>query len=214
MLIDEAGSVRNNPALRHMLRAGTTRDVISVQSNCAFHTYGAKVISWLEPPDDTALNSRCVLIAMCETTRTDLVRPSDLEVEREAATLQAQLLRFRFENYRRVEVGPISGDEILRPRSRDLLRTLSAAHLQDVKRSQRLLEFFDSGRAVPQEPLSPEQNAVLRALYSLVHTRKDYASIQTGDLTRVVNYFLLHAGESLRFAAKKSRSCSDIVRFL
>src|ERR1700730_5756117 len=140
---------------------------------------------------------------MCETTRTDLFRPSDVEVEREAAGLQAQLLHFRFENYRRAEPGPISGDEVLRPRSRDLLRTLSAAHLQDVKRSQRLLEFFDSGQAVPQEPLSPEQNAVLRALYSVIHVQKGFVSVQTSDLTELVNYCLRAAGEPLRLRPRK-----------
>jgi hypothetical protein len=56
---------------------------------------------------------------------------------------------------------PIPGDEILRPRSRDLLRALAAAHLQNVGRLKRLLEFFNSGQAVPLEPLSPEQNAGL-----------------------------------------------------
>jgi len=35
MLIDEAGSVRNNRALRHILRAGTTRDVVSVLCACS-----------------------------------------------------------------------------------------------------------------------------------------------------------------------------------
>jgi hypothetical protein len=75
LLIDEAGSVRNNHALRHMLRSGTTSDVISVLGNQTFHSFGAKVISWLEPPDDTALNSRCVFISIFETTRTDLARP-------------------------------------------------------------------------------------------------------------------------------------------
>jgi hypothetical protein len=66
MLIDEAGSARDNRTLRHMLRAGTMRDVISVQANRSFHAYGAKAISWLEPPDDTALNSRCAFISMFE----------------------------------------------------------------------------------------------------------------------------------------------------
>jgi hypothetical protein len=131
MLIDEAGSARDNRTLRHMLRAGTMRDVISVQANRSFHAYGAKAISWLEPPDDTALNSRCVFISMFETTRTDLLRPDDVEVVREAASLQAQLLQFRFENYYRVQPGPVSGDEVVRPRSRDLLRALAAAHSQD-----------------------------------------------------------------------------------
>ena len=140
---------------------------------------------------------------MCETVRTDLVRPSDSDVEQEAVTLQAQLLQFRFENYRKVEPGPVPGDEILRPRSRDLLQVLSAAHLQDVERCQRLLEFFDSGKAVPLEPLSPEQNAVLRVLYSIIHVPKDYDSIQTNDLTKMVNYSLRSAGETLRLLPRK-----------
>jgi hypothetical protein len=50
MLIDDAGSVRNNCTLRHILRGGTMHDAISVQANRAFHAYGAKVISWLEHP--------------------------------------------------------------------------------------------------------------------------------------------------------------------
>jgi hypothetical protein len=140
---------------------------------------------------------------MFETTRTDLVSPSDIEVEREAAILQAQLLQFRFENYRTVEPVPITGDETLRPRSRDLLRTLSAAHSQDIERSQSLLKFFDSGQAVPEELLHPAQNAVLLALYSIIHLRKDYIEIQTADLTNTVNYYLGIAGESLRLRPRK-----------
>ena len=203
MLIDEAGSITNNPALRHILRAGSTRDVDSVQANRTFHAYGAKVLSWLEPPDDIALNSRCILIPMHESMRTDLLRPSNVDIEWEAARLQAQLLQFRFENYLKVEPGPIPGDEILRPRSRDLLRALSAAHLQDVERSERLIEFFYSGQAVPQEPLSPEQNAVLRALFSVIHMRQGYFSIQTVHLTEMVNLFLQHACENLRLQPRK-----------
>jgi hypothetical protein len=170
LLVDDAGSVRNNHALRHMLRSGTTSDVISVRGNQTFHSFGAKVISWLEPPDDTALNSRCVFISMFETTRSDLVRPSDSEVVRETTILQAQLLQFRFENYNSVEAGPVSGDDALRPRSRDLLRALAAPYFRDTKRSTELLRFFNTGNAVPEEPLSPEQNAVLLSLYSIIHS--------------------------------------------
>jgi hypothetical protein len=203
MLIDEAGSVSNNPAPRYILRAGSTRDVDSVQANHTFHAYGAKVLSWLEPPNDTALNSRCILIPMFETMRTDLLRPSDVHVEWEAARLQAQLLQFRFENYWTVKPYPLPGDEILRPRSRHLLRALAAPHLHDVERSERLFEFFRSGQAVPQEPLSPAQNAVLRPLFSVIHMRKEYSSIQTGQLTEMVNLFLQRAGENLRMQPRK-----------
>jgi len=71
-------------------------------------------------------------------------------------------------------------DEILRPRSRDHLPALSAAYSKDAERSRRLLEFFDSGQAVLLEPLSLEQIAVLRALFSVMHIRKDYTSFRTG----------------------------------
>jgi hypothetical protein len=204
MLIDEAGSVGNNRALRRILRTGTTRDVHAVMANRIVHSYGAKVICWLEPPDDPALNSRCILIPMCETTRTNLVNVDDPEVEREAAILQAQLLQFRFENYRRVKSNPIPGDERLRPRSRDLLRALSAAHFEDALRSKDLLGFFESGEAIPREPLNPAQNAVLRALFFLIHiSGKDYDFIQTKDLTAEVNDLQEQAGERLRLQPRK-----------
>ncbi|MFY9529758.1 MAG: hypothetical protein WAR24_12685, partial [Candidatus Acidiferrales bacterium] len=214
ILIDEAGTVRNSRELRHLLRTGTTRDVMAVRKNQTFHAYGAKVISWLEPPDDTALNSRCIQIPMFETFSTNLVRPGDPEAERLAAGLQAQLLQFRFENYRKVRPGPIPGDEILRPRTRDLLWALAAAHAQDVQRSELLLKFFESGQAVPQEPLTPEQNAVLCALFSMIHVRGNISSIRTGDLTVSVNWFLKKAGESLQLLPRKVGAVLASLGFL
>jgi len=63
LLIDETGTHERNRALRHLLRMGTTQDVVAMRRNHSFHAYGAKVICWLEPPDDPALNSRCILIS-------------------------------------------------------------------------------------------------------------------------------------------------------
>ena len=37
-------------------------------------------MSWTELPNDPALNSRCVLISMTETQRTDLKKASDSEI--------------------------------------------------------------------------------------------------------------------------------------
>jgi hypothetical protein len=128
MLIDETGSIRGNRTLRHMLRAGTTREVLAVRRNRTFHSFGAKVISSLEPPDDAALNSRCVLIPMFESKSTALSRIDEPKVQQWAADLQAQLLSFRLENYKTVKPAAVTGDEVLRPRTRDLLRALSAGH--------------------------------------------------------------------------------------
>jgi hypothetical protein len=60
------------------------------------------------------------------------------------------------------------GNEILRLRTRNLLLILSAAHFQVVQRSRHILRFLDSGQDVPLKPLSPEPNAILRALCSII----------------------------------------------
>jgi len=202
ILIDEAGSIRSNRTLRHILRFGTTRDVLAVRKNCILHSFGAKVISWLEPPDDAALNSRCVLIPMFESKSAALVRADEPRVQQMAADLQAQLLRFRLENYNSVQPAPVPGDQVLRPRTRDLLRAMTAAYA-DAPRSQSLLKFFESGLGVQAEPLNAEHNAVLRALFSMVHLREDFTSIWISDLTQQVNTFLELEGEKLRLQPRK-----------
>ncbi len=166
VLIDEAGTAGNNRALRHMLRSGTTRDILAVRTDGSLHSYGAKVVSWLEPPDDPSLNSRCILVPMFESKSATLVGIDEPRIRELAAHLQAQLLRFRLENFKTVQPVAVPGDEVLRPRTRDLLRTLTAATVQDAQRSQVLLKFFQSGQALPSEPLSPEQNAVLHLLFN------------------------------------------------
>jgi hypothetical protein len=202
MLIDETGSIRGNRTLRHMLRAGTTREVLAVRKNRTFHSFGAKVISSLEPPDDAALNSRCVLIPMSESKSTALCRTDEPKVQQMAAELQAQLLNFRLENYKTVKPAAVAGDEVLRPRTRDLLRSISAGHPQDAERCQALLKFFESGEAVPLEPLSPEHNAVLRALFALIHPG-DFSAIWISHLTEKVNHFLEQSGDRWRLLPRK-----------
>ena len=203
VLIDEASTISHSPIIRHLLRTGTTRDGISVKGDQVFHSYGAKVISWLEPPDDPALNSRCILVPMFESSNSNLAKPTDPEIERLAFKLQAQLLQFRFENVKKIHFRPIPEGEILRPRSRDILCALSAVHLQNSDRTKELVDFFKTGEAIPQEPLSAEQNAVLRALFAIIHSREGFCSVQTRYLTNAVNYFLERAGEPLRLLPRK-----------
>ncbi len=190
ILIDETGTASNNRTLRHILRSGTTRDVLAVRNDCSLHSYGAKVVSWLEPPDDPALNSRCILIPMFENKSGSLLRIEDPSVQQLAVHLQAQLLKFRLENFKTVQPAPVPGDEALRPRTRDLLWALTAAHARDSQRSQRVLKFFESGQGLASEPLSLEQNAVLRMLFLAIHLRESFVSIQIRNLTQSVNSFL------------------------
>ncbi|MDA2912766.1 hypothetical protein MYX77_02185, partial [Acidobacteriia bacterium AH_259_A11_L15] len=56
LLIDEGGTHASNRHLRHLLRVGTTRDVVGVRKHRVVHVYGPKVVAFLEAPDDPALN--------------------------------------------------------------------------------------------------------------------------------------------------------------
>jgi hypothetical protein len=66
-----------------------------------------------------------------------------------------------------------------------------------------LLKLFESGEAVPLEPLSPEHNAVLRVLFLAVHVRESFGRITITKLTEQVNRFLAEMGESLRLQPRK-----------
>jgi hypothetical protein len=148
----------------------------------------------MESPDDPALNSRCILVPMFEHNSTMLAPTEDRGIRSLAADLQAQLLRFRLQKFKTVQSVTVSGDEILRPRTRDLLRSLAAASTEDSQRSQRLLKFFESGQALPSEPLSSEQNAVLHLLFSIVHSGESYSSVWVSELTKQLNSYLEHGG--------------------
>jgi hypothetical protein len=201
ILIDETKTITNSRALQHLLRSGTTRDVVAIKNGRIFNSYGAKVVSWLEPPDDPALNSRCILIPMFESKSTNLRSTDEKDVQAFAANLRAQLLSYRFEKYMSVMPAPVPGDEVLRPRSRDLLRALSAAH-SNADRSKATLRLFQSGQAVPSEPLNPEQNAVLRSLFAIVHTPR-VSPVFTKNLTAEVNKSLELTGERLHLTPRK-----------
>jgi hypothetical protein len=203
ILVDETGTAGNSRALRHMLRAGTTRDVIAARNKEHLHSYGSKAITWLEPPDDPALNSRCILIPIFESKRTTLMRLEEPRIQTRAAQLRAQLLRFRLERFETVKPHAVPGDDELRPRTRDLLRAIAAPTAQDAERSQRLLEVFQSGQASPSEPLSLEQNVILHVLFLVVHSYEKSHYFAISGLSKVVNNHLKLKGEPFRLQPRK-----------
>jgi hypothetical protein len=202
-LIDETGTVANNRELRHMLRAGATRDVLAVRTGDKLHSFGPKVISWLEPPDDTALNTRCIQIPMFESRDNTLIGTDSPEMQQEAAHLRAQSLRFRFENRKTVNSVPVQGDECLRPRTRDLLRAITSVSPKEQCRSNYLFDFFEADQVVPSEPLSPEQNAVLQLLFGLVHGPLEECSFYISKLTYQANRSLRKNRERLRLKPRR-----------
>jgi hypothetical protein len=202
LLIDETATVDNRRQLLHLLRSGTTQDFVAVRKGNTYKSYGARVVSWLELPNDAALNSRCVIIPMTSCTRTDLLTPDDPRVQRAAQKLQRQLLQFRLLNYKTLTLPKISGEEELRPRTRDLFRAL-ALPLAKEKGSCELLRLLLKQQESVREVLSAFESAVLDSLWDVIHAHPGLNALKVGQLAESVNANLRQRGESGRLTEKR-----------
>ena len=214
-LIDETGTQANNRLLRHLLRVGSSPNVVAMRKGKVFQSFGAKVISFVEPPDDWALNTRCLIIPMRETNKADLARPTDPEIEELAGELQKKLLLFRLERYKATRPQMVPGSETLRPRERDLLSCLLAVNPEDTSYRKFLLEGFQRFNDIHREPHPELQSAVLAALFNWIHHFTcGTSSIQIVDVTRMTNQFLEQGGHSLRLKPRKVGHVLKTLGFL
>jgi len=203
LLIDETSTIGQKRVLFHLLRTGNTRDLIAMRRGRSFKAFGAKVISWIELPNDSALNSRCIQIPLCETHRTDLKRPTDPEIVRAADDLQKQLLQFRFEKSRKLILPKIEGDERLRSRARDLYETLALPCCESKELCRILVEAFAEQQEWNREQLSVSQSAILKVLFKNAHRNLDNNRSAVGDLAAQVNDELQAQGEGFRLSARE-----------
>lgn len=210
LLIDETGSAGERKALFHLLRIGTTHDLVALRTNESFKTFGPKVISWIELPNDRALNSRCVVISLHETRRTDLLRPKSPEIREAAEDLQKQLLRARFFWLKT----PLSSDcdGKLSSRTRDLYQAL-ALPFASLTSSQWLIEYLQGQEASYREPLPSVQSSVLRTLFKLTHDSDHGGNSRTKDLAAEVNRDLLAAGENRQVSPREVGSVLTSLGF-
>jgi hypothetical protein len=139
---------------------------------------------------------------MFESKTNLLVGTDSPEIQKMAAHLRAQLLRFRFENLKTANPVAVQGDECLRPRPRDLLRAITSVNAKEERRCKTILDFFEHGQVVSSEPLSPEYSAVLQMLFKTAHERKG-EWIRISKLTFGVNEALRVSGERLRLQPRK-----------
>jgi len=131
VLLDETLTAGHPRELMHLLRASSTPGFVSLRKDQARLAYGPKVFSWLELPDDAALNSRCVIVPMHRTSRTDLKSPNDPSVLESAEKVRMQLQQFRFEHYKSLPAPRIPSDIPLSGRPLDLYRALALPFDQD-----------------------------------------------------------------------------------
>jgi hypothetical protein len=194
MFIDEAATVSNARELSRILRAGSTQGFVSLRKEKTFKSYGAKAVVWPELSNDSALNSRCLVVPM-SCTRKKLSTPMDPSVIRWAELLQRKLLSFRLQRFGTISVKELPGENELRPRARELYRSFAAMVDNKEDLCRTILEILKRQDALG-EALPTKHAAVLDVLYPAVHSTSLGGGISVSLLTRAVNENLKLRGEA------------------
>jgi len=201
LLVDETLTAGNRRELFHLLKAGTTREAVTLRKGRSLKAFGPKVISCTELPNDPALNSRCVIISMHETTRTDLAKPRDKKILDITDALRQQLVQYRLENYHSLRLPKIEGDECLHSRTRDLYQAIALPLGSSAEICEYLVHRFETQQEINREPLSPASAAILRFLYEWIHLHPTDGKCAQKELTFGVNLNLEWLQESFRLNA-------------
>jgi hypothetical protein len=201
LLVDETLTVGSRRELFHLLKTGTTRGCLTVRKGRSLKAFGPKVISCTELPNDAALNSRCVIITMQETNRTDLAKPTDKKMADIAGDLQKKLLHYRLENYHSLRMPKVVGDERLHSRTRDLYQALVFPLGSNAEFCEYLVRLFETQQEINREPLSPACAAVLAFLYEWIHLNLKEGKCAQKDLTVGINFNLERLQETFRLNA-------------
>ena len=201
LLVDETLTVGSRRELFHLLKTGTTRGSVTLRKGRSFKAFGPKVITCTELPNDAALNSRCVIIPMQETNRTDLAKPTDKKMLDIADVLQKQLLQYRLENYHSLRLPKVDGDERLYSRTRDLYQALALPIGNQAEFCEYLVHLFETQQEINREALSPASAAVLRFLYEWIHLNLKEGKCAQKDLTVGINFNLERLQETFRLNA-------------
>jgi hypothetical protein len=201
LLVDETLTAGSRRELFHLLKTGTTRGSVTLRKGRSLKAFGPKVISYTELPNDAALNSRCVIIPMQETNRTDLAKPTGKKSLDTADNLQKQLLQYRLESYHSLRLPKVEGDERLYSRTRDLYQALALPIGNQTEFCEYLVRLFETQQEINREPLTLASTALLRFLYEWIHLHLTDGKCAQKELTFGVNLNLERLQETFRLNA-------------
>ncbi len=187
LLIDETKTAGHSRSLLHLLRSSNSPGFVSLRMDKAQMAYGPTVLAWLELPNDAALNSRCIIIPMHKTARTDLKSPNDPHVLSFAEKVQMRLLQFRLENYKRLPLPKIPTEAKLSSRMLDHYRALALPFGEDQEFCKCLAHLIAAQRQFQPRLLSPAQASALRVLHRFIHEDPTAGGIWLGALTNLMN---------------------------
>jgi hypothetical protein len=198
LLVDETLTAGNRRELFHLLKTGTTRGSVTLRKGRSLKAFGPKVISCTELPKDAAVNSRCVIVSMQETDRTNLAKPMDKKMRDFAGDLQNQLLMYRLECFYSLRLTKVEGDERLHSRTRDLYQALALPLGNDSDLGKYFVHLFEKQQELNREPLSAASAALLRFLYEWIHLHVTDGKCAQKELTIGLNLNLERMQESIR----------------
>lgn len=204
LLIDETITAGHSRSLLHLLRSSNTPGFVSLRKDKAQMAYGIKVLSWLELPNDAALNSRSIIIPMHRTARTDLKSPNDPKVLSFAEKVRMRLLQFRFENYNGLCLPKVPAELKLSARTLDLYRALALPFAEDPDFREGLAHVVAAQRQFQPRLLSPAQASALRSLWNFIHERPTAGGIWLRDLTILMNRDLESLAEPSGISERKA----------
>jgi hypothetical protein len=118
----------------------------------------------------------------------------DPKIQAFADHARQMLQQYRLENFNRLSLARVPGDEYLNSRSRDLYEAL-ALPIDDANIREFLAAQFQQQQNFNREPLSPVQAAVLQTLDWYIHANGTDATCANSDLTDAVNVQLKYDHE-------------------
>jgi hypothetical protein len=206
VLVDEVCShtSQSRRSLFHLLRTGSTRDVLAMKTDQIRHSFGFKALASINPIEDVALNSRCVVVQMAESWRTNLMRPDHPHIQRWAADIRAFLFYLRLAKHKTIRPARIPGMEELRPRDREQCSVVAAPFIEDKQWCEALVEFFRIRSAKRPNLLGPREEAVLVALFSLAHLPLAKSAVTVGGVAGLAREVLRMKGERIPLADRKA----------
>ncbi len=211
VLIDETLTAGNPRKLLHLLRASSSRGLVSLRKDNAQLAYGPKVLSWVQLPNDGQLCSRCLILPMHKSLRTDLIPPDDPRVLEIAARARRYLLQMRFEKFSQLSISDVPVDARLSGRALDIYRALALPLAEYPEFCGVLADLIVSQRQYQPEMLSSVQVSILRILHNVIHERPADGGLLINALTTAMNLDLESHGEP---AGLNPRKVGDVLTSL
>jgi energy-coupling factor transporter ATP-binding protein EcfA2 len=201
-LIDEIATVNNRRELFHLLRVGSSQDLVAFRKGRSYRSYGARAISLLTPLDDEALNSRCIFIPMKSCVNQKLLSPSDPRVLSLAALLRRQLMHFRLSNFKTLKSPPFCAEQELLPRTRDIFTALASPLHDEPDLCKALLACLTKQQSL-RRLLSGDQSAAVDCLFEIIHNQPGIHGVRIAELAKTVNEDLRQRGEAGKLSERK-----------